>query len=123
MPGYGAPIRTLNLLNHISGLRDFLNLTRMMGRSLDGMTIDDCVAAVARQDGLGTAPGQTYSYINCSYLLLGEIVKRVSEQSLADFAKENIFDPMGMDSTQFHDRHGQVVRGRVLDNSPNENGV
>lgn len=122
MPDYGAPITILNLLNHTSGLRDYLLLARMMGRSIDGMSIEECVAAVARQEGLSFAPGQTYSYSNSNYLLIGEIVKRVSGQSLAEFAKENIFGPLGMESTHFHDRHGQVVRGRAMGYSPNENG-
>ena len=89
---------------------------------IDGMSIEECVAAVARQEGLSFAPGQTYSYSNSNYLLIGEIVKRVSGQSLAEFAKENIFEPLGMDSTHFHDRHGHVVRGRAMGYSPNENG-
>lgn len=122
MPDYGAPITILNLLNHTSGLRDYLLLARMMGRSIDSMSIEECVAAVARQEGLSFAPGQTYSYSNSNYLLIGEIVKRVSGQSLAEFAKENIFEPLGMDSTHFHDRHGHVVRGRAMGYSPNENG-
>jgi len=122
MPDYGAPITILNLLNHTSGLRDYLYLARMMGRSIDGMSHEECVAAVARQEGLCFAPGQTHSYSNSNYLLIGEIVKRVSGQSLAEFAKENIFEPLGMDSTHFHDRHGHVVPGRAMGYSPNEDG-
>ncbi len=122
MPDYGAPITILNLLNHTSGLRDYIGLARMMGRNIDGMSIDECVAAVARQERLSFAPGQTFSYSNSNYLLIGEIVKRVSEQTLAEFAKENIFESLGMDSTHFHDRHGHVVRGRAMGYSPNEKG-
>ena len=41
------------------------------------------------------------SYSNHNYLLLGEIVRRVSDQSLADFAKERIFNPLGMVDTNY----------------------
>jgi len=46
-------------------------------------------------------PGVEMSYCNQNYLLLGEIVRRVSGQSLADFAKERIFDPLDMTNTNY----------------------
>jgi serine-type D-Ala-D-Ala carboxypeptidase len=48
---------------------------------------------------LWKAPGVEMSYNSYGYELLGEIVRRVSHQSLADFARERIFDPLGMKST------------------------
>src|SRR5215813_96417 len=48
-------------------------------------------------------PGVEMSYCNYNYNLLGEIVRRVSGQALADFARERIFEPLGMQDT-LHDR-------------------
>lgn len=45
------------------------------------------------------APGEEMSYSNHGYALLGEIVRRVSGQSLADFARERIFEPLRMEDT------------------------
>ena len=41
-------------------------------------------------------PGEEMSYCTWNSELLGEIVRRVSGRSLADFAKEKIFEPLGM---------------------------
>jgi serine-type D-Ala-D-Ala carboxypeptidase len=47
------------------------------------------------------APGAEMSYCNHNYLLLGEIIRRVSCSSLADFAAERIFQPLGMSDTYY----------------------
>jgi serine-type D-Ala-D-Ala carboxypeptidase len=41
-------------------------------------------------------PGVEMFYGNYNYDLLGEIVRRVSGQALADFARTRIFEPLGM---------------------------
>jgi CubicO group peptidase (beta-lactamase class C family) len=41
------------------------------------------------------------SYSSYGYELLGEIVRRVSGQSLADFCRKRIFDPLGMADTHY----------------------
>ena len=46
-------------------------------------------------------PGTEMSYCGYGYELLGETVRRVSGRSLASFAKERIFDPLGMKDTYF----------------------
>jgi len=47
------------------------------------------------------APGTHYRYSDVGFILLGEIVKAVSGQPLDQFAKNHIFHPLGMCSTQF----------------------
>lgn len=44
-------------------------------------------------------PGVEMSYCSYGYSLLGETVRRVSGQSLDDFARERIFEPLGMKDT------------------------
>jgi len=46
-------------------------------------------------------PGVEMSYCTYGYQLLGEIVRRVSGRSLADFARERIFQPLGMKDTEY----------------------
>jgi serine-type D-Ala-D-Ala carboxypeptidase len=50
---------------------------------------------------LWKAPGVEMSYCNHNYLLLGELVRRVCCCSLADFAAERIFQPLGMIDTYY----------------------
>jgi CubicO group peptidase (beta-lactamase class C family) len=50
---------------------------------------------------LSKSPGTEMSYSNNNFLLLGEIIRRVSGRSLASFAQERIFNPLGMDDTMY----------------------
>jgi CubicO group peptidase (beta-lactamase class C family) len=45
--------------------------------------------------------GQKHVYCNFNYALIAEIVRRVSGRSLADFARERIFSPLGLKSTDY----------------------
>lgn len=57
---------------------------------------------VLRYDApLSKPPGEIMSYCNFNVILLGEIIRRVSGCSLADFARERIFDPLGMDDSTY----------------------
>lgn len=46
-------------------------------------------------------PGTEMSYCNYGYNLMGEIIRRVSGTSLDDFARERIFEPLGMKDTWY----------------------
>ena len=67
-----------------------------------------------RQKKLNFPTGTAHQYTNTNYILLAEIVKRVSGKTLRDFARENIFDPLGMKNTQYVDDHTLVIRDRAL---------
>jgi CubicO group peptidase (beta-lactamase class C family) len=46
-------------------------------------------------------PGTEMSYCGYGYDLLSEIISRITGQSLDDFARERIFEPLGMKDTYF----------------------
>ncbi len=46
-------------------------------------------------------PGSKFVYSDLNYILLGEIVTKVSGKPLDDFAKANIYTPLGMKATGF----------------------
>jgi uncharacterized protein YbbC (DUF1343 family)/CubicO group peptidase (beta-lactamase class C family) len=46
-------------------------------------------------------PGSKFLYTDVGYITLGEIVRRVSGRPLDGFARENIFEPLGMCDTRF----------------------
>ena len=70
---------------------------------------DQLVGLLARQRGLSEEPGRRYVYNNGGYVLLAEIVKRVSGQSLRAFADARIFRPLGMRQSHLHDDVAEVV--------------
>ena len=115
LPDYGTPITIRNLINHTSGIRDYLGLLSLgAGRAENVMSDDDIIALIARQKALNFKPGSEYSYSNSGYFLLGQIVKRVTGTSLAAYAESRIFRPLGMIHTHFHDDRLQTIHHRVI---------
>lgn len=118
---YGKPITILNLLNHTSGLRDYLALFELSGVNIDSVTTDDeALALLVRQKGLDFEPGSEWLYSNSGFFLLSTIVKRVSGQSLRDFAAANIFQPLAMSHTQYRHSHTLLIPNRALAYDPVE---
>ncbi len=110
IPDYGHVITIDHLLHQTSGLRDFTALRWMMGSSRWDYTAgQDTLALIANQRGLNFSPGSKYAYSNTNYFLLAQIVHRASGQTLAEFAHERIFAPLGMDHTYFSDDLGRVT--------------
>ncbi len=110
----GPPITIRHLLHHTSGLRDQWDLLGLAGLRLDdSITEGDILGLVFQQRQLNFQPGAEHLYSNTGYTLLGQIVLRVSGQSLAAFAKERIFEPLGMKSTHFQETYGTVVKNRA----------
>lgn len=123
LPDFDDTITIRHLLHHVSGLRDQWELLILAGWRMDDViTTEDILELVQRQQELNFKPGEEYLYCNTGYTLLGVIVKRVSGKSLRDFCEENIFQPLGMHSTHFHDDHEMIVENRAYSYAPkNEN--
>ncbi len=118
---YGKPITILNLLNHTSGLRDYLALFELSGVNVDSVTTDsEALALIVRQKKLDFEPGSEWLYSNSGFFLLSTIVKRVSGQSLREFAATNIFEPLAMSHTQYRDSHTSLIPNRALAYDPVE---
>lgn len=110
LPAYSWPITISDLLHHTSGLRDYVELLALGGwGSEDIMSLGNVLSAVYKQKGLNSPPHTKYHYSNSNYLLLGEIIKKITGQSLADYAKENIFTPLEMHRTMFNESFRNTV--------------
>ena len=86
-------------------------------------TDDDALGIIVRQKGLNFSPGNEWNYTNSDYLLLSQIVKRVSGKTLKDFAAENIFQPLGMMHSQFRSDHTSLISNRALAYEQGEDGA
>jgi CubicO group peptidase (beta-lactamase class C family) len=47
-------------------------------------------------------PGTHFAYTDVGFLVLGKLVERVSRQPLDQFARENVFEPLGMKATTYN---------------------
>ena len=74
------------------------------------------------------SPGEKFAYTDVGFIVLGKLVQRVSGKPLDQFAREEIFEPLGMKATTFNPseemrlraaptekRSGQWIKGEVHD--------
>jgi CubicO group peptidase (beta-lactamase class C family) len=115
LPDYGRPLTIRHLVHHTSGIRDIYGLMDLAGiRMQDVLPDEEALALIATQKALNFTPGEEYLYSNSGYWLLGQIVERVTGESLREYARRNLFEPLGMSHTHFHDDPGHVMRDRVV---------
>ncbi len=123
IPDYGTPITLDHLLHHTSGLRDYNDLLVYKGYRYEDVTSDeDALEILSRQRALDFQPGTKWRYSNTNYFLAAEVVERVTGKSLAVFAKERLFQPLGMARSHFRDDHTAIVPGRATAYAPSEKG-
>ncbi|WAR43717.1 exo-beta-N-acetylmuramidase NamZ domain-containing protein [Methylomonas rapida] len=82
------------LMTHTSGLRAEVN---GKGRWSD---YQGAMQAILADKPLSTA-GTTFRYSDVNFIVLGEIVRRVSGLPLEDYCAKNIFTPLGLKDTTF----------------------
>lgn len=114
MHDFGTPITLRHLIHHTSGLRDEFDLLGMAGWRMDDVITKETILNLAyRQRALNFEPGSEYSYCNTGYTLLAETVERVTGQTFREWTTQNIFAPLGMAKSHFHDDYRMVVPDRV----------
>lgn len=97
-------ITVLQLLTHFSGLRPTLPLESAWRGYQAGVDL-------ALQERPTIAPDTKFVYSDVNYILLAEIVRRISGTTLDNFAEERIFEPLGMRDTSF--RPEAELRSRI----------
>ncbi|TVR66211.1 MAG: class A beta-lactamase-related serine hydrolase [Gemmatimonadales bacterium] len=124
VPDYGEPITIHQMLTHTAGLRDWGSVAAISGwgRSQRSHTHEHVLDIVSRQTALNYRPGESYSYSNTGYNLAAVLVERITGMSFADFSRERIFEPLGLEDTQWRADYRQVVPGRAAAYAPSENG-
>ncbi|HEY3267321.1 MAG TPA: serine hydrolase domain-containing protein [Armatimonadota bacterium] len=98
LPDAWKPITIRNLLTHTCGIPDYLNEMNLSGNS------DSEVIAALGKLPLRFAPGDKWSYSNSGYLVLAQVVLKVSGRTTQDLLQERVFGPLHMDATRSADR-------------------
>lgn len=89
-----------HLLAHTSGIANFTDQPDF--DSLTAATPAQTVAGVA-DIPLTWAPGESFSYTNTGYVLLGMAIEKASGKSYAKFLQDEIFGPLGMQDSGYED--------------------
>ena len=100
LSNYGTTITVANLLNHSSGLRNHMALAAFSpGDHLPSH--QEALNLVFRQSALNFTPGTRHQYESPNYVLLAEIVARVSAMPYPEFLERRILRPLGMSNSGY----------------------
>jgi CubicO group peptidase (beta-lactamase class C family) len=96
-PGFprGTEITLRHILTHTSGIHSFTSKPEFITRVIKPISPADLIEWF-RDDPADFAPGVGFLYNNSAYFLAGEIVAKVSGQSLDAYLRATFFDPLGM---------------------------
>jgi len=102
MPDHSKSITIQHLLNNSSGMGANIGRTDDNGNGLmpeeTSITFDELLEKF-KDSKLKFEPGTAYDYNNFGYLLLAQIIEKVSGQTYADFMEQAVFKPSGMKNT------------------------
>jgi CubicO group peptidase (beta-lactamase class C family) len=125
-PPYADSITVRRLLNHVAGFPEYEELFMETGKvdrnwprasstppSAYEPTAHDALEFLASKAKLRFRPGDRYEYSNSGYMILGQIIEKVSGQRYARFLGENIFAPLGMTETAVYDETKPAIPNRA----------
>ncbi|MGA2533649.1 MAG: serine hydrolase [Candidatus Aminicenantales bacterium] len=116
----GEDARLWHLLTHTSGLPPYTDPKEVEKQYGNPCSTEDLVKVIARIPKQ-FPPGKQFTYSCLNYITLASIVKKLTGQSIAAFAAENIFQPLGMART-FYNPPAQFlplcVPTQVIDGRP-----
>ncbi|WP_375561868.1 serine hydrolase domain-containing protein [Bernardetia sp. OM2101] len=112
---YGDTIRIKHLLNHTSGIRNHNILLSLQGFDYEhrGYTNEMIEKLMFRQRGINNRAGQKMLYSNTNYVFLALIIERVSKQTISEFAKKEIFEPLGMNDTFYQNDLETIIPNKA----------
>jgi CubicO group peptidase (beta-lactamase class C family) len=99
----GEDARIWHLLTHTSGLPPYVEpggqagVEQQFGQRFPSEHLVAHIAALPKTD----PPGTAYHYSCLGFITLGQIIKQVSGQNIAEFSQERIFKPLKMRHTFF----------------------
>jgi CubicO group peptidase (beta-lactamase class C family) len=97
LPNWATTVTLAQLIHHTSGIPEYEGLLVKRGFQIsDRTTEDQALQALAAVPKLNFEPGSQFGYSDSNYLLLGEIVHRVSGEPLPQFLNAEIFSPLGL---------------------------
>jgi CubicO group peptidase (beta-lactamase class C family) len=107
------------LLGHTGGVQDYFRQPEARAQFFDDpkeffnrtTSPQELLSYIQDKPALAE-PGATFSYSNSDYILLGEIVEKVTGSTLASQLRSRIFEPLGLNQT-FYAPQEAVSRGNL----------
>jgi CubicO group peptidase (beta-lactamase class C family) len=113
-------IKIKNLIDHTSGIREAYVLATLAGKAnLKGElkkkfnTKEFLFQMLKHEKDLNFEPGTELAYTNINYILLADIVERISKRPFHQFADSAIFKPLKMKGTFYRHEIDMVIPGEA----------
>ncbi|HUQ70697.1 MAG TPA: serine hydrolase [Planctomycetaceae bacterium] len=112
------PIRIRHMLRCETGLWEQFHIMPLVG--YDNVPIHtayskaDLFTVLTGQRKLPFEPGMEFQYGSGEFFLLGIVIERVTGKTLAQFARERLFQPLGMTRTDYEEDPGLMVPNRAV---------
>lgn len=122
MPAYADRVTWRRALSQTSGLRDLWTLWSQTGRSYAGDTVD-ALHIITSSAEPNYEPGERYLYTNSGWILAAQAVYRLTGKTLAQFAEERIFAPLGMRDTRFLSDRNAIIPNLAESYAPRDKSL
>ncbi len=110
LPVFEHTITIRHMLHHTSGLRSLHALLGLAGwRGDDSRTNEDINRFMELQQDLNFVPGDEYLYCNTGFMLMVNIIEKVTGEKFPAWMKKSIFEPLGMNSSYVENNYARVV--------------
>lgn len=114
-PTHGHKITLRHLLNHTSGIRDFVGLPAFEALKTQAISYDrvgETVLSLIANEPLDFRPGSRMIYSNSNVFLLALITEQISGLPWDDYIEQEIFVPLGMQHSHYC-QFRKVIPGRA----------
>ena len=103
------------LLNQTSGIPEVDPYFYLADLSFNDLLTQSRVSnIIVNLKELNFKPGEYFEYTNANYILLANIIEKVSEKSFAEFLQDHIFSPLKMENTIKKNRTYDIIKNRAI---------
>lgn len=110
-PAAWQAITLRHLLSHTSGLAKHDKADAYLKTAMLPMTLPQLIDSFKNKP-MDFNPGEKFDYNNNGYILLGNVIEKVSGQSYEAFVRDNIFKPLKMMDSGY-DNHDPIIKNRA----------
>ena len=108
------------LLRHRSGFIDYLNVyhddakaIKLLGGKGKYYTFEQLIHMAVTHGDANFKPGEKFQYCNTGYIILGDLISKVSGMAWHDYIRKNVMDKAGMTATYFASRIPKQLREKM----------
>jgi D-alanyl-D-alanine carboxypeptidase len=117
---YWNDITVEMLLGHTSGFIDYLNVynddakaLKILGGKEKHFSFDQLIHQAVAFGDANFKPGERHDYCNTGFIILGDIISKVSGLDWHDYIQKHILNKVGMPHTYFGSRIPQELREKM----------